>query len=766
MKKAAGLIVAAAIVGVLGLAGYLGVIAWAKYEASKVNLTLLEPGGSTVVYGSDGKPIGRFASAEAGKQLASDKIRPLLRHAHMAAEDRKFYKHNGISEIAMARAAFTNARNATVEAGGSTITQQYAKRGTGDQKNLGRKLNELPYSYRLEREYSKDEILDKYMNANYYGRGAYGIDDAARTWFGVSAESLGNMNDPLQVARAAFLAGLIKEPSRYDDYEKGKKPSQLKYAEEVRGRTRYVLDGYRKIEGVSARVPQKTIDDAKKLLDTPGDLSKLKLTNRVKESGKIEGNPYVMNYIRAWMEEWQVEIAKRDGHGDAEAKREGKRFVEEMLARGGYRIDTTIQPGLQKLLVESHHGELPRREPSAAIVLNPRDGAVVAISGGRDYQADPYNYAVYGKRPPGSMMKAFVLADAVSKDVSVKSVFAAPGTIRIDGPPITDHGGRNVPGCKMTLADSLAVSHNVVAVEAITGQMASCNDRKLTPIKDWPVSVKSVAERIHESGGDASLVPYRDAPADVREAPRLAIGDTLELSPLKAAVMDATLATGVYHKPYIVKSIKAVDGKEPFEHEDESRRVFDQGQVNIINQVLSGVYTKGTARGAQVEGHPLAGKTGTTDARQGDAWIMAHNAVDPKKDKLPAYSCVVWAGKNANRAGADVAEVCEDFFRGALENTPRVNFPKANLNDGKLYGLDVEGDVPPPPPVTTPAAEPTKSEPAPPTGEPTSDNKPKPSDTPRPKPSGTTPSRSIPPPENVGDGTANDAVVPIPTSRN
>jgi membrane peptidoglycan carboxypeptidase len=770
MKKA---FLAFVVLAILGGGVFGGVLLWAQHRASQVELKSLDPAGATIVLAANGEPIGKIASAEAGKPLEAKQVSILIRHAHMAAEDRSFYAHGAISLKGMAWAMLTNARDGTLAAGGSTITQQLAKKYAGNEKSIGRKIDELPYAYRMEQDYTKDQILVTYVNVNFYGRGAYGIEDAASTWFGVSATKLTDMNDPLQVARAAFLASLPKQPSNYDNYQG--EPRNLTMAKELQERTTYVLDGLRDLEGLPAgsdtMVSQEVVDQAKKLV--ADGLGPLKITNRFKETGNaVEGDPYVMSYVRDWIVAWQTQIAKEDKHSDDEAAKIGQNETESLLARGGLKIQTDIDPAAQTRLVNAHKNKLGAG-PSGFIILNPRTGGVVAISGGRNYGADPNNYAVYAKRPPGSTMKPFVLANAVSEDISVKSVFAAPGEIRIDGPPIWDHTRKDAPGCKMTLADSLAVSNNVVAVEAATGKMASCEDRnKLTNIKDYPVSPKTVAALIRKAGADASMVPDRTDPIKIGEEPRLAIGASLELSPLKLAVMASTLANGgEYHKPHLISRIDAPNGENVFEHEDESQQVIDRKYANIVNQVLTGVFTKGTASGAQVDGHPLAGKTGTTDAEQGDAWFFAYNAVNPKQDKEPAYVCSGWAGKNADRHGADVGEVCQSFYQGQLKGRPGVNFPDADLDAGKLVGI-VAPPPPPPPAQTTqaPAPQPTKSEPpkAPPsTTVPTTETKRPTTATTTPEGNGggeTTTDREVPPPEENGgeEGDPNDGTVPVP----
>src|SRR5262249_25584366 len=146
------------------------------------------------------------------------------------------------------------------------ITQQYVKNAyLSQEQTAGHKFTEMLYAYRLQQLYSKDEILTRYLNSNYYGRGAYGIDDASKTWFGVSATRLKDMNSPLQLARAAMLAALINEPSSFAEPVPGH-PDQLVHQAELDARTNYVLDGLDKVQGVSTLVPASKVAQAKQLL--------------------------------------------------------------------------------------------------------------------------------------------------------------------------------------------------------------------------------------------------------------------------------------------------------------------------------------------------------------------------------------------------------------------------------------------------------------------------------------------------------------------
>lgn len=489
--------------GLLLVVLVFGGLGYAQYRASQISLPPLQIGDSSVILASDGQTeLGHIAST--GKNhvsLNDDQVSPLLQQVHMAAEDRSFLTHGAISLPGIAVAMLKNATSLSVKAGGSTITQQYVKDAyLTQEKTIDRKTKELLYSYKVEKEFTKTQIMTKYVNSKYYGRGAYGIEEAAQVWFGVSATELKDMNDPLQVARAAFLASIINQPSKFDDYQGN--PSNLVNSKSLYERVNYVLDGLRDIEGVPNMVSPDVIRMAKQQLP-------LTLTDTVKPSGStMDGDPYLVGYTHDWLAAWQTEAAKSDGYSDDEAKEKGTATAEAMLTRGGIRIVTTLDAGLHRQLADAVTEELPSRGLSAgAIIQDPRSGGIVAMYAGNNHDTDQFNYALYANRQVGSVMKTVVLSDAVSQGISVQSVLPAPAYIEINGSKIYNDDRLAAPGCQLNLVDAMAKSNNPVHIELITGKMANCaNPADLTPIEpNYPVSPSSVAALARKMGADSTL---------------------------------------------------------------------------------------------------------------------------------------------------------------------------------------------------------------------------------------------------------------------
>lgn len=545
------LLAAGAVLVLLLVMAVGGGLGYLNYRASSIQLPPLQIGTNSVVYGDNGKILGYLpAAGTAHVTLTEGQISPLLRQAHMAAEDRGFYRHGAISIVGIGRAVVTDLKDGSIAAGGSTITQQYVKNAyLSQEQTASRKFREILYAYKVEKEFTKDQILTNYLNTNYYGRGTYGIADASEVWFGRPATQIRNIHDPLQVAQAAFLAALISQPSYFAEAVPGH-PDQLLHMSDLVARQIYVLDGLRAVQGVNPQdmVSSSVIAQAKQLLP-------LQITSTTSMSGDPYGaDPYLASYVKDWLAAWQTQVAEQDGLSDQAAVRRGQSAAEALLARGGLKIRTSINSNLQHLLTQAVATRLPGGLSTGVVILNPQTGAVEAIYSGTNQGEGSYNYALYAERQIGSTMKSFVLADAVNHGVSVQSVFAAPPYVVVNGSQIWNDDHTAAPNCRLSLADAVAESNNPVNVELITGQMGSCNSpNQLTPIGSDPISPTSVVNLAHQMGADDSLVPGVTNPAQLDPVPSLALG-TSSLTPLKVASMGAALDNGGIHtKPSLVQ---------------------------------------------------------------------------------------------------------------------------------------------------------------------------------------------------------------------
>lgn len=333
--------------------------------------------------------------------------------AVMATEDRRFYRHLGIDPVGLARAIHSNFRAGTVVEGGSTITQQLAKNlFLKPERTITRKLEELIYAVWLEQRFSKDEILELYLNRVYFGGGTYGVEAAARHYFGKSARDV-------TLPQSAMLAGLLKAPSRY---------APTRSVRAASARAQVVLENMVEADFLTEAQARAAGQQPLKL----------------KAKGDDTGYPYAVDWVAELLPEY---VGEHDG---------------------ALIVDTTINADLQRAAQErlrallDGEGRAVRAGEGAVVVLTPRSGAVKALVGGRSYKASPYDRALKARRQPGSAFKPFVYLAALESGYS-------PDTVALDGP--VNIGGwkpknytNNYKG-KVTLRYSMAHSLNTVAAK-------------------------------------------------------------------------------------------------------------------------------------------------------------------------------------------------------------------------------------------------------------------------------------------------------------
>src|SRR4051812_48951455 len=332
------------------------------------------------VYAADGHTILAVLRGSQSRVLVQGKdISPWIKQAIVAVEDRRFYEHRGIDLRGMSRALWLDIRNKSAVQGGSTITQQFVKNElTGSEKSVTRKLKEAVLAHELEQSWSKDHILTAYLNTIYFGNGAYGIERAARTYFGHNALKL-------TLPQAALLAGIPEDPSRYDP---------VAHPRTARARRRLVLRLMLQQRDIT---PQTFRGAAQAPMPNP---------ENVHLSGVMGQSPYFGEYVKS-------------------------QLIDQLGAKrvfgGGFRVKTTIDLRLQKLARAAIDKWLPSPDgPQAALVaLNPATGAVLTMYGGRSFHASQFNLAVQGERQPGSSFKPFVLATALKEGISPLSTFVS-----------------------------------------------------------------------------------------------------------------------------------------------------------------------------------------------------------------------------------------------------------------------------------------------------------------------------------------------------
>jgi penicillin-binding protein 1A len=515
---------------------------------------------NTYVYANDGHTVlAILRGSQARIVVPADKISPWLRHAIVAAEDRRFYEHHGVDLRALARAVWADVRGRPVQ-GGSTITQQFVKNAiNGSAPTIGRKLRESALAWQLEQTWPKEKILTAYLNTIYFGNGAYGVEQACRVYFGHSA-------DPAHVnpAEAALLAGIPQDPTLWDP---------VAHPRLARARRNFVL-------------------------------------RQMYEQHFLDRGQYRYNLERPLPDPHKVRLPATQGM----AAPYFANYVTDQLVRayptskvygGGLKVTTTIDLRLERLARDAIAKVLPPSiGPTAALVaINVHTGAVLAMVGGRNYHRSQFNLATQGERQPGSAFKPFVLAAALREGISPATVFdSQPVTIDIGGRlwQPTNYEGEYLGPIDLTKA--IAYSDNSVFAQ-------------LTSVIGPP----SVVRTAHDMGITTPLRPYFAIGLGGEPATPLEMARAYTSLADGGYRIDDSLNG---NEPRAIERIVDQKG-HVFENSAVPRAVTGlAGNAAAVEvQLLEGVLGFGTGKAAALPGRTAAGKTGTTE-NYGDAWFV------------------------------------------------------------------------------------------------------------------------------------------------
>jgi penicillin-binding protein 1A len=334
------------------------------------------------IFDRNGQLLAVLRGKESRVILTSEQIAPIMKQAIVAIEDKRFYEHRGVDLRAIGRALVADIENKSVVQGGSTITQQFIKNAyVKDNRSIARKLKEAALAWQLEQRKSKDWILTAYLNTIYFGNGAYGIGQAALTYFQKPASKL-------TLPEAALLAGIPRDPTQFDPVTNPKAAKE---------RRRVVLDQMLQ-QGVIA--PDQYHAARSAALPSPDEV---RLPGTLERQGQ-----YFVNYVKQ-------QLVSDEDYGPG------------AVFGGGLRVHTTFDIGLQMMARKAIAKVLtdPDGPQAALVAIDPRDGAIRAMVGGSNYRESQFNLAVQGERQPGSAFKPFVLATALDEGVSPSTRFTS-----------------------------------------------------------------------------------------------------------------------------------------------------------------------------------------------------------------------------------------------------------------------------------------------------------------------------------------------------
>jgi penicillin-binding protein 1A len=574
--------------------------ALAAWLALNVAWVVPDPGalsGPTQILARDGTVIARFTAEVDRRPVTLDEVADVAQAAVVAAEDARFREHGGVDPLSLVRAVVTNLRTGAISQGGSTLTQQYVKNAfVGDERTLLRKVREAVIAIQLERDASKDEILERYLNTVYFGEGAYGIEAAARTYFGVTAAEL----DPGQ---AATLAQLLPAPSTRNPRVDPEGSAQ---------RRDVLLD---RMVGLGWLGGAEAAEHRGRELEV------------APRSRPATAAPAFVDHVRR-----QLEHA----------------YGPEVLVAGALTVHTSLDLAAQAQLDEAVAARLPADEAgaveAAAVALDPRTGEILAVHGGRDLQVGDLNLATMARRQNGSAFKPFVYAAALEDGVSEPTTrWPAPSSTTIrrcvdhDGAPFEVRGG---PGGEQRLHDALVTSTNttfqLVGCELGGPRMVEMASR-LGVANDIPPTA-SVA--LGGSAFGASVLDmaaaYGTLANDGRRCPPRSIlevvgpeGEALELP--------AEVVTAIDHERRPLgpteDELEAWPEGRGERDDDGCFDAVDPDVARTVTTALGDAVARGTGTRADI-GRPQAGKTGTTQDLK-DAWFVGYT---------PDLSLAVWVG--------------------------------------------------------------------------------------------------------------------------
>ena len=624
---------------------------------------------STLIVDAHGARLASLDNGENRVNVHLDQVPQVVIDAVLAAEDKEFFDHSGIDPVSILRATWADLRGRQLQ-GGSTLTQQYVKNVyLTRERTLLRKLKEAVLAVKLERRYEKPEILERYLNTIYLGRGAYGVQAASRSYFGKDVGELG-------LREATYLAGLIRSPEAADA---AKSP---KAATARRARVLRAMERAGAITEAERRAVEKEPVDSYVVARSQAETTFAR---------PDKGTQYFVEYVRRQLE---------------------TTYGRTALYSGGLRVKTTLDLTMQEQAYDAVYGYLDRPgDPSAALVAIDDQGHVKAMVGGRDWTAaDPFakvNLAVGREgggtgRQPGSTFKAFVLAAALKDGWSATSTMAGPPEVVF---PKANQGKDYVVknfedadfGPSVNLMDATKNSVNTVYAQLIKA-----------------IGSAKVAKLAHEAGIGSDLV----------ENISLALG-TSEVSVLEMAGAFSTFANrGVRVEPTVILEVTTADGRILQRAKPQPRtRVLDQGQADVVNLALQQVVQGGSGTSAKI-GKPVAGKTGTTQDF-GDAWFVGYTprlttAVWMGFPEGNVHKMDNVRGRKVN-GGSFPAVLFRRFMQGATKSVDAGSFAPANPGRGKLLKppsgvilptTTTSSTTPPERPTTQPEAPATTAPPA------------------------------------------------------
>ena len=580
----------------------------------------------STIYDGDENLLAVIDREVSRRSVSLERIPDRVEHAVITAEDRKFYEHEGYDVEGIGRAMVANIQAGSVTEGGSTITQQLAKSEVGTQKTLERKVSELLYAMALEKRFTKDELLERYLNQVYFGSRAYGIAAAAEEFFHFSSPR------QLKVHHAALLASLIRAPNSADP------------------RDQPDLAMRRRNDVLQAMVTEGYLEESRlpRLLNRPLG---------VKESSpkRQTRQPHVVDAVKR-------ELLTLEEVGKNRKQR------ERALYYGGLRITTTLDLEMQRTATETIR-EFTYGEPTAAIAtVDPATGEVKAIASGLGYEDLKYDLPTQGRRQPGSAFKPFVYAAALQEGYPIDMSLSGKSPAYFEG----------VPGWERDCSDD---DQSTCGVENYNGASFGQLDMPAA-LKN---SVNTAAAQLTITVGEKKVARLAQRMGiNIKAATNGAVTKSIGLGGLDQGVTPLEMAgaysvfanNGARARTHLIAKIENRAGDVIFEAKPKTKEILDPVVDAVVIDMMRGVVTGGTGTGAALPSWPVAGKTGTTTSNV-DAWFVGYT---------PVLSTAVWVGhaegqiEMPNMTGGSLpATIWRTYMGRILEGREVEQFPAPDL---------------------------------------------------------------------------------------
>ncbi|OGC06175.1 hypothetical protein A2230_06015 [candidate division WOR-1 bacterium RIFOXYA2_FULL_36_21] len=526
------------IIFAVSLAAFSGLLIQILISIPKIEkLETYIPSEATILFSSDNEPLARFHKEENRRVVSLSRMSPYIKKATVAIEDERFYSHHGIDIRGIMRATIANITRVRLSEGASTITQQLARNlFLTRKKNIIRKLAEVILAFQIERRFTKQEILEYYLNQIYFGHNAYGIESASYLYFNKHAKDL-------TLAESAMIAGIIEGPEIYSPYK------NLKLAKNQQ------------------RIVLLKMVDLSMISLTEARISYNETLNLHPENLKKFGNlaPYFVNYI------FQELI---------------KKFGEEAVNKGGLKVYTTLDTNMQANAEESVDSFIEREgskynfSQASLLAIDPRNGHIKAMVGGADFVKSQFNRTIQSRRQPGSSFKPFIYATAIEKGIS-------PGTVIKDEPTIFEvfrnkwnPSGKWTPqnfngrfSGNVTMQYALEKSLNIPAIKTL--------DR---------VGIPSVINMARKLGIKSHLEPALSLALGASEVTMLEI----------TSAFGVFANEGIRYEPTAITKIVDRNGNTIFISDEKGEQVIDSNVANIIAFMMQRVLTNGTGIGGRL----------------------------------------------------------------------------------------------------------------------------------------------------------------------